>query len=412
MSVPRLNYFQFSYEKIGGGAPWAAGEGAIIAAAPSLDSPGSTGGFRMRIARRASFPWQIPAALLLLCRPAAAQMMPGHEISPDRRVTFRVEAPNAQSVKVISQSDPAAMGAAEYELQRGDDGVWSGTTLPCRPGFHYYELDIDGFRCPDPRSQKYFGWQKWSSALEVPDPDLDFYLPKDVPHGDVHMHWYRSELTERWRKCLVYTPPDYGENLEKRYPVLYLQHGAGESELAWTMQGKANFILDNLIAEGRALPMIVVMDNGYANVGRRNLFAQVVIDELIPEVDREFRTLADREHRAIAGLSMGGGQALQIGVENLDKFASIGCFSGATRNINVETSYRGELQNAEMFNRRAALLWIGCGKLDRIHQRASELHEALEEHGIVHTWHESEGSHEWQVWREHLHVFAQALFRE
>ncbi|MEX0936833.1 MAG: alpha/beta hydrolase-fold protein [Pirellulales bacterium] len=351
-------------------------------------------------------------AMLLVCRPAAAQLKLEHVISPDRCVTFRVEAPNASSVKVVSLSDPAAMGAAEYELERGDDGVWSGTTLPCRPGFHYYELDVDGFRCPDPNSPKYFGWRKWSSAVEVPDPDLDFYLPKEVPHGDVHMHWYRSESTERWRKCLVYTPPDYGESPEKRYPVLYLQHGAGESELAWTMQGKANFILDNLIAAGRARPMIVVMDNGYANFARRNLFHLVVIEELIPEIDREFRTIADREHRAIAGLSMGGGQALEIGVGNLEYFTWIGAFSSPVRNVNVERSFGGELQDAQEFNRRTNLLWLGCGKLDHVYEEAENLHMLLDTYGLVHTWHESEGSHEWQVWREHLHLFAQELFQE
>jgi enterochelin esterase family protein len=364
--------------------------------------------------------WNAPRAIpvgltvvtmLLVCRPAAAQLKLEHVISPDRCVTFGVEAPNAFSVKVISLSDPGAMGAAEYELVLGPNGVWSGTTLPCRPGFHYYELDIDGFRCPDPHSPKYFGWRKWSSAVEVPDPNLDFYLPKEVPHGDVHMHWYRSETIGQWRRCLVYTPPGYGDDPEARYPVLYLQHGAGESELAWTMQGKANFILDNLIAAGRARPMIMVMDNGYANFGR-NIFPYVVIEELIPQIDREFRTIADREYRAIAGLSMGASQALEIGVGNLEYFTGIGWFSGPSRNIDVQRSFSGELQNSNKFNRRVKLLWLACGELDDVYDGAVGLHEALEGHGIDHTWHESEGSHEWQVWREHLHLFAQEMFRE
>jgi enterochelin esterase family protein len=314
------------------------------------------------------------------------------------------------------------MGAAEYEFEKQPGGKWTLTTEPCRPGFHYYELEIDGFRTPDPWSQKFFGWGWWASAVEVPDPDLDFYLPKDVPHGDVRLHWYHSRATGKIRKCLVYTPPGYDAETERRYPVIYLQHGAGESELGWTMQGRVNFILDNLIAEKKAVPMLIVMDNGYAarpgaaNAhrprGDDNVFGQLVLEDLVPNIDREFRTIADRDHRAIAGLSMGAGQAMRIGLGNLDEFGFIGSFSGGSRRFDIQTSYGGVFQDAEAANRRIRLLWIGCGELDRLYEGARELHEALQSHGVRHVWHSGPGSHEWQVWRHHIHQFAQAVFRE
>ncbi len=241
--------------------------------------------------------------------------LPEPEVDAERRATFRVHAPNAREVKIINQSDAEAMGAEEYELEKGDDGVWTVTTEPCRPGLHYYKLSIDGFECADPRNHVYFGWARWSSCLEVPDPELDFYEPKGNPSGDIHLHWYPSTVTGTTRKCLVYTPPEYRGNPSKHYPALYLQHGSGESEMGWTMQGRTNFILDNLIAEERAVPMIVVMDNGYAPApetenprtlrGTENQFEETLLKDLIPNIDATFRTLKARDYRALAGLSMG-----------------------------------------------------------------------------------------------------------
>jgi enterochelin esterase family protein len=206
----------------------------------------------------------------------------------------------------------------------------------------------------------------------------------------------------------------------QRYPVLYLQHGAGESERGWTSQGRANFILDNLIAAGTAVPMIIVMENGYASkagarpaAGARGneAFGELVIHDLVPFVDANFRTVADRNHRAIAGLSMGAGQALQIGLGNLDLFAYVAAFSGAGRNFDLKTSYGGIFSDPAAANQRIRLLWLGCGTEDRLFASGKSFHDSLAAAGIRHVWMEGPGSHEWQVWRKHLHDLAPRLFK-
>ena len=295
------------------------------------------------------------------------------QITNDRRAVFHVYAPDASEVKVINLSDEQAMGAKEYEMTKDTSGNWTVTTEPCRPGFHYYEISVDGFRAADPSSQSYFGWGKWTSGLEVPGNE-DFYLPKDVPHGEVHYHWYHSAITGKFRKCLVYTPPGYDAGQSKRFPVLYLQHGAGESELAWTMQGKVNFIMDNLLAEGKVRPMIIVMDNGYAARagsgnpvrpnGRDNAFEALVVSELIPMTDSCYRTIRNADNRAIAGLSMGAGQALSIGLTHSGLFHWIGAFSGGGRHFDPASSYGGIFSDPQQFNTTFRLLWLGCGYAD------------------------------------------------
>ncbi|MFC2123611.1 alpha/beta hydrolase-fold protein [Bacteroidota bacterium] len=364
-----------------------------------------------------------PACLIAVCFITAthAQLMRGREIHEDRTVTFRIKAPDAKEVKVINKSDEAALGAAEYTLVKGVDGIWSVTTNPCRPGFHYYFISIDGYEFSDPESQAYFGWGRWSSGLEIPDDNLDFYSQKDVPHGEVRYHWYQSETTGKLRKCLIYTPPGYDNDVEKRYPVLFLQHGAGESELGWTMQGKVNIILDNLIAEKKAAPMIIVMDNGYAAApgsenshrprGEDNRFTDLVLNELVPMIDENYRTITDRENRAIAGLSMGSGQAMRIGMTNTDMFASVGAFSGGMRRVDINTSFNGVFKDPEKFNKEMNLFWFGCGELDRGFESASAAHKVFEKAGINHVWYPGPGSHEWQVWRHHVYEFAQLLFK-
>jgi enterochelin esterase family protein len=218
---------------------------------------------------------------------------------------------------------------------------------------------------------------------------------------------------------VVYTPPGYDDEPTRRYPVLYLQHGAGESERAWTEQGRAHLILDNLIAAGRAQPMLVVMENGYATPpaerpvrGAPDRFAELVVRDLVPLIDGKFRTLAERDQRAIAGLSMGGGQAMRTGLAHLDKFAWIGSFSGALRDFNADTSYGGALRDAPTANERLRLLWIGCGTEDRLIDGARQMHQALAERKVEHVWSEGPGSHEWQVWRKHLFDFAPRLFQQ
>ena len=302
-------------------------------------------------------------------------------------------------------------------MQRDAVGVWTVTTPPVRPGFHYYELVVDGFRVNDPASETFFGWGQQTSGLEVPDAKLDFYDTKDVPHGEVRALWYHSQVTGQPRRAFVYTPPDYDRQPPQRYGVLYLQHGAGESERAWSAQGRVHFILDNLIAARRAVPMLVVMDNGYATAcdaskaERGSAFAAVVVQDLIPLVDGRYRTLADREHRAVAGLSMGAMQAIGVGLKHPDLFGSIGWFSGVERDFDPQTSFGGALADAAKANARWRLLWFGRGRQESPAGR-TDFHEKLAKAGIRHVWYECDGTHEWQVWRMHLHDFAARLFHE
>jgi enterochelin esterase family protein len=385
----------------------------------------------MNVTRR----WRVLAAVVLAAplhglaqdeaRTPAPSNVRGKEfpaIHADRRVTFRVTAPEAQKVAVAGRAADSGMnGNTPHPMNRRADGTWEVTTGPVRPGFHYYELIVDGHRTTDPASQTYFGWAQQTSGLEVPDPGLDFYDVKDVPHGEVRVRWYRSTTTGQHREAHVYTPPGYDSNPTLRYPVLYLQHGSGEDQTSWTRQGKANLIMDNLIAEGKARPMLVVMEQGYAvkagqaapAPGTRagDAFGDLVVHDLVPMIDRTYRTLADRQQRAIAGLSMGAGQAMQIGLANLDRFAAIGSFSGGNRSFDPKTSYAGAFADSRRVNRTLDLLWIGCGTEDRLYPGAAALHQALDAAGVRHTWFEGPGSHEWQVWRKHLQDFAPRLFR-
>lgn len=345
-------------------------------------------------------------------------------IHPDLRVTFRLEAPSATSVKVEGGD---GLGGP-YAMTRDDEGVWTVTTDPVVPGFHYYWLVLDGVAVNDPASQTYVGYGKPTSGVEVPEPGVDFYDAKPVPHGEVRSHWYHSEIADAWRRAVVYTPPGYDEQNEKRYPVLYLQHGAGEDETGWTRQGRANFILDNLIAAGDAQPMIVVMDCGYTfpitlspgSYPREGIFQKIVerfddfvAGELVPVIDETYRTLADREHRAIAGLSMGGMQALAAGLCHLDTFATIGAFSGIPWTLtDLQTAYDGAFRDPDAFNRQTELLWISVGTEEaQFVERVQQFSEGLDALGITYEYFESPGTaHEWQTWRRSLHAFAPRLF--
>lgn len=354
-------------------------------------------------------------------------------IHPDRRVTFRVTAPDALKVAVVGHAADSGMnGNTPYPMAKRADGTWQVTIGPVRPGFHYYQLIVDGYRTTDPASQTYFGWAKQTSGLEVPDPALDFYNVKDVPHGELRVLVYRSKTTAQHREAYVYTPPGYDTNTKRRYPVLYLQHGSGEDQTSWSRQGKVTAIMDNLIAERKALPMLVVMEQGYATqagaapAGRRggggerqgDAFQDVVLRDLIPTIDANYRTLPDRRHRAIAGLSMGAGQAVRIGFGNRDRFASVGAFSGGAGGgragvaFDRQTAYNGVMADAAVFNRNFDLFWIGFGDLEGGYANGKNLHKTLEAAGIEHVWFETVGSHEWQVWRKSLHDFAPRLFRE
>lgn len=346
-------------------------------------------------------------------------------IHPDLRVTFRLKAPAANKVQVFTNYGLGTGGP--WDMQRGDDGFWTLTSPPVVPGFHYYALIVDGVQVNDPASDTFFGTGKPTSGIEIPEKGIDFYHPKDVPHGEVRAHWYKSKVTGQTRRIVVYTPPSYDADPKMRYPVLYLQHGGGEDETGWTRQGRANFILDNLIAADKAVPMIVVMEKGYAipagapaGPGERgkfdfSAFEEVVLKDLIPTIDSAYRTIPHRDQRAIAGLSMGAAQAMRIGLAHLDTFSAIGAFSGAAK-VELKTAYGGVFADPAAFDKKASLLYLHCGTVGldaRIHESAEGLYEALRQAGVKNVvFRDAKGlAHEWQTWRHALYDFAPRLFQ-
>ncbi len=353
------------------------------------------------------------------------------------RAQFRVKAPDATKVRLNFWSGP------KLDMEKQPDGTWTVTTPPLVPGFHYYTLIIDGVEVSDPNSASYFGGGKYASGIEIPEPGATYYSPQDVPHGQVREIWYYSKVTGSWRHALVYIPPDYEAQTKARYPVLYLQHGGGEDETGWIRQGHANFILDNLIAAGSCKPMIVVMAYGYARRAGQPVpdltgkpfgspemmramqdmaaaFEDDMTQVLIPYIDSHFRTVADRDHRAMAGLSMGGMQTFQVTFDHLDMFSYIGGFSGAGgmqaltgQSLDVKTAYNGALADPAAFAKRVHLLWLGVGteEPDMMRKGIQSLHQSLETADIKHVFYESPGtSHEWQTWRRDLKDFAPRLF--
>ena len=337
-------------------------------------------------------------------------------VDADGRVTFRIKAPDARKVRLQPGGADNGLGKGPIDMERFGDGVWTVTTPPAVPGFHYYWFLVDGVTVNDPGSETFFGWGKQTSGVEVPGKGIHFYDVNDVPHGQVRAFWYHSKVTGAVRRAFVYTPPGYDANPTRRYPVLYLQHGAGEDERGWSNQGRANVILDNLLAARKAKPMLVVMDNGYATPAgaKGNAFEAVVLRELVPAVDAEFRTLTDRKHRAIAGLSMGAGQALQIGLTHPDTFSHVGAFSGAARTFDVNTAYDAAFRDAAAFNGRTRLLWIGAGTGEEaFHKSAKAMHAELERVGVRSAFVEQMGTaHEGQTWRRALFDFAPRLFND
>jgi enterochelin esterase family protein len=284
----------------------------------------------------------------------------------------------------------------------------------------------------DPGSLTFYGMGRMASGIDIPDNDGAFYEARPVPHGEVRRMNYYSPMTRSWRRAFIYTPPGYDADPAKRYPVLYLQHGAGEDETGWSIQGKMDWIMDNLIAEGKATPMLVVMDRGYATDPTRptnttgpnrpgamnnNVFPELLVKEIIPLIDSAFRTLPDRDHRAMAGLSMGGFQTFQATMANLDKFAYIGGFSGATflqPGADIRQLYDGAWADAAGFNQRVKVLYlsIGTAEPERMYKGIKGLHEALEKAGIRHVYYESPGTaHEWLTWRRSLRQFAGLIFK-
>lgn len=342
-------------------------------------------------------------------------------VDGDRRVYFRLYAPQAAEV--------VADCCGKVPLTRSDDGWWTGRTEPLAVGFHFYHFLIDGVTVADPESRTYCGSFGRSSAVEIPEgAEGDYYRPQNVPHGQMRSVVYYSEFEGKYRRCFVYTPAEYETSPEKRYPVLYLQHGMCEDETGWPNQGKANFILDNLIAAGGCKPMIVVMDSGNCGIPFRAprgedpgaararfgaTFISILLQDIVPAIDREFRTLADREHRAMAGLSWGGHQTFEAVLPNLDKFAYLGSFSGALflRENDLESVYGGVFRDSEAFNDKVRVMFLGIGSEENFGTK--QLSESLTRRGIRNTFYESPGTaHEWLTWRRCLHEFLPLLFQE
>jgi len=338
------------------------------------------------------------------------------QVNSQGYVRLRVVAPLAQSVI-------ASLGGREgTKLIKAADSTWVGTTAkPEDKGFHYYHLTIDGGVFNDPGTLNFYGSTRWESGVEVPAPDQDFYALKDVPHGKVQQILSPSKRTGTARRAFVYTPPDYDKDQTKRYPVLYLQHGWGEDETAWSNQGHANLIMDNLIAEGKIRPFLIVMTYGMTNEirfgGIRNFdikpFQTVLVDELVPYVDANFRTLADQSHRAMAGLSMGGIETKMITTANLDKFSYIGLFSGGTFSMD-------DVNKTPGFKEKVKLVFVSFGSRELANPRPGFFGgdpkanaEALKNAGINSVFYVSpETAHEFLSWRRSLHEFAPLLFRE
>ncbi len=355
----------------------------------------------------------------------AETVIPGNEfpkVDKEHRAYFRIQAPEARKVIVDICNK-------KYEMQPDGKGGFMAVTDPLPVGFHYYYMNIDGVNFVDPASETFFGCNRESGGIEIPEgPEGDYYRPQQgIAHGQVRSIYYHSPNSKfgEWRHALVYTPAEYelAKNAKKRYPVLYLQHGMGEGETSWALQGKMQHIMDNAIACGEAVPMLVVMESGdikqpFAGgnnqAGRSEYgasFYPVLLNDLIPYIDQNFRTKTDRDNRAMAGLSWGGHQTFDVALTNLDKFAWIGTFSGAIFGLDVKTAYDGVFANADEFNKKVHYMYMNWGSEDFI--KSADIVKQLRELGIKVDSSESAGTaHEFLTWRRGLHEFIPHLFKK
>jgi len=343
------------------------------------------------------------------------------EVHPDRTVTFRFRAPNAKQVELNLE------GAKPAPMQKDDQGVWSITTEPLEADYYGYSFNADGVDLVDPSNPGLLKPNLLHLSNMVHVPGSALWETADVPHGVIHHHFYHSAVVGDDRDYYVYTPPGYEDaaNLTVSYPVLYLLHGYSDDASAWTAVGRANVILDNLIAQHRTKPMIIVMTLGYGapqilqqgfrafrdpSLVQRNMdrFRDALITEVIPQVEKSYRVSADRDHRAIAGLSMGGAESLYVGLNNLDHFSWIGSFSAGGLGENYETQFPGLDSKA---NSRIHLLWIACGRDDRLLEPNHKFQEWLKTKGVEFGAVETPGAHVWMVWRRNLINFAPLLFQ-
>ena len=349
---------------------------------------------------------------------------PGQEypqVNSQGYARFRIEAPDAKSVSVSL----GLGGRGGTVLTKGEDGFWVGTTAgPLDEGFHYYHISVDGGTFNDPGTRNFYGSIRWESGIEIPAHDRDFYALKDVPHGMVQQVLFPSKSTNTSRRAFVYTPPGYNKDTSKRYPVLYLQHGWGEDETAWSVQGHANLIMDNLIAENKIRPFLIVMTYGMTNevkIGglasfKIDPFQTVLVDELIPYIDANFRTLSDQPNRAMAGLSMGGIETRLITLANLDVFSHIGLLSGGSISMD-------DVNKTPGFKKKVKLVFVSYGSREIGGNKRGgggpfggdpkESADALRKAGINSVFYVSPNTaHEFLSWRRSLRELAPLLFRD
>ena len=339
----------------------------------------------------------------------------------DGSVMFRVQAPEAKLVQID-------LCGTKYDMQRSEEGVWTVTTQPQVPGFHYYFLIVDGVSVADPASQTFYGCGRWSSAIEVKEAGTEDFEVQDVARGEVRTVYYFSKVDESWRPLMVYTPAGYNEGAQD-YPVVYIQHGGGEDHRGWMEQGRTAQIMDNLIAQGKAVPMIVVSSN--SNVHARNggfgggyswqgmqAFRSELLENVIPFVEKSYRVKKDRKSRAMCGLSMGGGQSFYIGLRDPEEFANVGVFStgmfggiqGAS-NFDLEAEVPGILSDTKTFNDQFDVFFMSCGEQDPRIEYTRNIVKKMRDGGVEVKFNSYPGDHEWQVWRKSLHEFAQYLFK-
>jgi enterochelin esterase family protein len=360
------------------------------------------------------------SALLVINR-ATSQPLISPEVDNERRVTFRLKAPEAKDVKVRCE------GVKANAMQKDEQGVWSMTTEAMEPDIYVYSFTIDGVHAIDPANPLIkYNLLNIDSQVHVPGSKDLLWEVNDVTHGELHRHFYKSAIAGDERDFIVYTPPGYNAAANKRYPTLYLLHGYSDDTTAWSTVGCANIILDNLIARKLAQPMVIVMPLGYGTmeivkagwqrVRDRELweknqrqFRETLLNEVVPQVEAAYRISTDQTSRAIAGLSMGGTESLLVGLGTLDKFGWVGAFSSG----GLSTNFVSQFPNLdEKANDKLWLLWIGCGTEDGLMKNNRDLHEWLTSKNIRHTWKESPGAHSFRVWRRYLGEFAPMLFQQ
>jgi len=332
-------------------------------------------------------------------------------VHPDRKVTFRLHAPKARTVTLGCRFAPGLK-----PMKKDPNGIWSLTLGPAEPGLYEYYFVADGFQTIDPANPDVkLGLRPRVSLVEVSDDPPAFFQVQNVPHGILHTHTYYSQSLQNTRRMVVYTPPDYKEYADRKFPVLYLLHGAGDDERGWIVIGRANIIMDNLLAQKKAVPMLVVMPFGHTpdqSSGASDAFEKDLLGDIIPCVEKNYRVRSDSAHRALAGLSMGGGQTVKIGFRHPELFDYLGPFSAAVRQKYLGDSLEKLEANSQAFNKHFELIYIAIGKSDFLYSANRDFMKLLDEKGIDYTANITQGGHEWRLWRQYLNELAPLLFKK